>query len=462
MKRTPRIVATSLGVLGALSASCATESVRPDYEGARALITARTGAVEVHDPEGEPPTEAQIAALLADGLGLDEALRLALLNNRRLHAGFAALGIGRADEVQAGLLANPVLDLGLLFPAGGGQTRVAAGVAQGVMELWHLPERRRAAAAGMEHQLLELARQAGDLVADTRAAYATCVAARELHAAAEQDAELARRASEAMRTRAAQGVATEPDVQRAEGEALLSELHARDTAHAQAVAARELASLLSLETDLAKVPLTDALPETSAPDGERESWVRHGLAQRLELRALDAEIAAAQARLQFEQEHVLADPTVGVAFERPESDSPTDHVLGPTASVELPVFDRNEAGIARAASELAVLERTREAVHAELGQRIRAAIDRARLAADAARLARESLLPQALHAARLAQRAFDLGDTTLLPLLDAERAAAQARAASTAAALQAVLATSELERALGGPARLSGPAASAP
>jgi cobalt-zinc-cadmium efflux system outer membrane protein len=45
--------------------------------------------------------------VLAGGLELDEALRLAPLNNRHLQAEFAALGVARADLVQAGLLRNP-------------------------------------------------------------------------------------------------------------------------------------------------------------------------------------------------------------------------------------------------------------------------------------------------------------------------------------------------------------------
>ena len=60
------------------------------------------------------------------------------------------LGIARADYVQAGLLENPTLGLSFLFPAGGGQTRVAADLAQSIMEIWRLSERRRAATAGMD------------------------------------------------------------------------------------------------------------------------------------------------------------------------------------------------------------------------------------------------------------------------------------------------------------------------
>ena len=46
--------------------------------------------------------------LLASDLTLDNAVRVALLNNRQLQATFEDLGIARGQLIQAGLIANPV------------------------------------------------------------------------------------------------------------------------------------------------------------------------------------------------------------------------------------------------------------------------------------------------------------------------------------------------------------------
>ena len=141
----------------------------------------------------------------------------------------------------------------------------------------------------------------------------------------------------------------------------------------------------------------------------------------------------------------------GVGYDRPESDDPTDHVLGPTFEVELPVFDRNEAGIARAESELARLARLHEALVAEVAQQVRAAADRAALAARSADMTRRQLLPQAERSADLSRQAYTLGDTTLLARLEADRQVVQARMQRVETALEAALAQVELVRAVGVP-----------
>ena len=76
----------------ALLAACATVDPSPDHEEARLLIRQSTEREEVFDPSAAPMSEADVEAVLSEGLSLDEALRLALLNNRRLQAGFLGLG----------------------------------------------------------------------------------------------------------------------------------------------------------------------------------------------------------------------------------------------------------------------------------------------------------------------------------------------------------------------------------
>ncbi len=49
----------------------------------------------------------QVAELLAHPLSADDAVQIALLNNRLLQASFEELGISEADLVQSGRLPNP-------------------------------------------------------------------------------------------------------------------------------------------------------------------------------------------------------------------------------------------------------------------------------------------------------------------------------------------------------------------
>src|SRR5690606_20062436 len=83
-----------------------------------ALARPVTGGALVwqRDPAAVERARAETAALARDGLRREEAIRIALLQNRALQATFEQLGIAEAALVQAGLLTNPSLSVILAFP----------------------------------------------------------------------------------------------------------------------------------------------------------------------------------------------------------------------------------------------------------------------------------------------------------------------------------------------------------
>jgi len=141
---------------------------------------------------------AQVAELLAHPLSIDDAVQVALLNNRDLQASFEQLGVSEADLVQSGRLQNPRFDF--LHASAGGQYDIEETVSLNVIALLtmsyrHETEQRRFAQAQtiIEQRVLELA-------ANTRFAYLTAVADHEsvvfherVNAAANAGVELAHR-----------------------------------------------------------------------------------------------------------------------------------------------------------------------------------------------------------------------------------------------------------------------------
>lgn len=431
-------------------AACAGVDAWPDFERARAEIRASTGVSELHDP-GEPPlAESELATLLADGLGLEEATRLALRENRRLQAGFQALGVARAEYVQAGLFENPSLSLAFLFPDAG-RVRWTADLLGSVTDLWRIPARQALAEEGLEQRLLELSRLAGELVAATRAAYCESVAARAERSIAAAYLALARRSLAAVRRQVEAGVATATDASLAESLALGAELEAQRAERAEVMALRALATLLSFNGDLLTVELVDPLPAPAVPVLEREGTVQASLVARADVRASERAVAAARAAVALERQGRIPALGVGLSAERSEGSGSGDALVGPAAAVELPLFDQNRAQASRAEFELAQRTKEHEALLAEVGQGVRVALDRAVIASRAATFARDELLPQAERGVVLAERAHELGDTTVLTLLEAQRAVLSARRAELATALEAALARIALEEALGAP-----------
>ncbi len=450
MLRSNRLRVFSAGV--ALSvAGCASVDPRPDYEQARREIRVTTGVEDVHDPDEPVLTGEEIGTMLADGLGLDEAARLALLNNRRLHAGFLALGVARADYVQAGLLENPSLSLAFLFPDAGGRVRWTADLVGSVAQIWQIPSRQAFARAGLEQRMLELSRFAGELVSATKTAYFEGVAAREARAVGRANLELARRSLEGVRRQVAEGVASKTAESLAESLALGADVAFQRTEREEVAATRKLAALLSLEEDLLAVALTDALPDPEWPTREREASVEAGLGVRLDLRAAARAIAAAEERVALERRRRFPEVGAGMSAERPEGGSSDDFFIGPVATLELPLFDQNQAQVSRAEFELALRRKEHEALVAEARQELRAALDRAEVASRTAAFARDEIVPQAERSAALAEKAYELGDTTVLTLLQAQATALEARRASIEALLEAALSRIDVERATGAP-----------
>lgn len=434
-----------------LAGACATPEVdpRPDQQQARELVQAASGQMQIHDPDAAPLASEEIQALLADGLGLAEALRLALLNNRRLQAGFAGLGVARADFVQAGLPKNPSLGIGFLLPSGGGQPQITAELAQSLGDFWELPKRQALAEVAIQHQIFELSRFAAGLLADTQDAYFESVASAELIATAREGAILAQTALDAVERRVQGGVATATERNIAQSQFLSARMALLGAERKGGEALRKLASHLSLDGDLREVLLTSALPDPDLLALDREALVQRSRSARLDVRAAQAAVHAAEAQLSLEQRKVWPELELNLGVERPEQGSSVDWMAGPGATIELPIFDRNQVQIVRARLRRDQLAKELEALVVDVGQEVRASVDRASASARSAQFVSLELLPQAERAAELARTAYELGNTTLLPMLESQRAVLQARTSRVEALLEAARARVDVERNTG-------------
>jgi len=148
--------------------------------------------------EEQAKLDAQVAELLAHPLTADDAVQIALLNNKGLQAQFEELGISEADLVQSGRLPNPRFDLRHAYTSG--QYDIEETLSFNVLALLTMPyahdlEQRRFAQRQnlVVLSVMQLAKQ-------TREAFFTAVAAgesveylRQVDAAAETSAVLARR-----------------------------------------------------------------------------------------------------------------------------------------------------------------------------------------------------------------------------------------------------------------------------
>jgi len=467
---------------------CATVNPKPDYSRTRALIEQSTGAAEVYNPEEDGLTVDELSAWLSDGLTLEEAVRIALLNNRKLQAAFFDIGMARADWVQSGLLSNPTLGIGVMFPEGGGRSNIQGSLAQNIVDLWQMPVKKRIAEHQVEGQVVRVARLAGELVAETKRAYYAAVAANDLLTIGKENLALLGKSYDAVRAQREAGVASPLDENLQRGESLRAELNLRDARLASVNAKRSLAGLLSLDLKTDEMTLTDPLPESEERTLDADSLIAVAREKRLDLKALEEAVSAGVAEIKLEYLRVFPEVTLGIGGERlegrsqpgrnvgadfaraslrngaltipdiqtrgerqAEKDQDIEFMIGPNLAVTLPIFDQNQAQIAKATYAQVQAVKSYEDLYLGIAQDIRMAVDQSKTLWGNVTFYRGELLPQADRNLEFTQAAYQAGTVGVLALLESQRSLLDTRRGYVQVWATAATSLSDLERAVGLP-----------
>lgn len=482
-----RWFAAALAGLGTV-AGCATVDARPDYLRTAREVERATGHAGPEDPADEARAASAVRALLADGLSADEAMKVALVNNPNARALLLQVGMARADVVQAGLWSNPTLGFSFRLPEGGGVANFELGLAQNIADLWMIPSRQRAARRDLDRTVLTVARQLVALALDTKAAYYDALAADAALGIAQDNVDLTRRLLDVTRARLEAGTVGSTDVNLARGQSLRAEAELRTARLTAATARRTLATLLGLTVAADELVLADELPAPRDAALPVDAFVETALTARLDARAARAAVEAAAAGVQLELRKVFRNVEVGLALERSErrgqpgrklladtartsiangaltapgvqsrgqrrmeNSQQIEAILGPSLSLELPIFDQNQAQIAKA--RMVYLERraARNALERSIVQDTRQAADRLATAWDIANLYEREAMPQAQETLQLFDATYRSGQTTILNVIEAQRLVLETRQARVAALRSAAEALTELERATARP-----------
>lgn len=281
-----------------LLGGCASLSGDGGFGAAAGVSEQRTGmsaSVAGRLPRNEDDARALAAVIdkkLAQPLDADDAVQIALLNNRGLQASYWSLGIAEADLVQAGRLQNPVLDFKRSH--GGGEVGIERTLTFNLLGLITAPMAGRIEGRRFEQSKLLVSNEALKVAADTRRAWVEAVAAtqiadyaKQVESSAQASAELAERMRKA-------GNWSSMDMAREQA------YHAQtvaDVVHAQkaAVSAREkLTRLMGLQGVQLAFTLPDHLPDLPEAPRELADVEQIAINERLDIQAakLDTEHTA--------------------------------------------------------------------------------------------------------------------------------------------------------------------------
>lgn len=367
------------------------------------------------------PTESRLVISQAYGeqLTIDDAIRLAMMNHPELARIGHQVSAASAREVQAGLHPNPsfVFDAEALGSEAGPGGETAYLLEQ---EFLTAGKRKKTAAVAEADRIrAQTVFRATEFAIATavRRQFTRAVAAQRRHELLTQLAELSRTLETVANARVEAGDAAEPDRLRAE---VVAEQAAIDQAAAASAAiAAQLALAAAIgDSGAERFDLKDDLDSRPAIP-ERRAIVELAIErnQRIDL----AELGIERAERAHDLAKANATPNVVAAIGPRYSDPENETTLDVGASIELPIFDRNQGEIAATLADRLSASAALGAVKLSLISAVSDAWSAYASAQSTISIYEQSLLPKAERTLTLTREAYEAGKADYLRLLDAQQ-----------------------------------------
>ncbi|MFP4896052.1 TolC family protein [Paraburkholderia sp. EG304] len=338
--------ATSIALATLFMAGCTTFSKDGGFNTVSSTASERLGkeVVYVKTDEDREAVFRRTQELLSKPLGMDDAVQVALLNNRGLQASYGELGISEADLVQAGRLPNPGFTFSRTHWSDG--FGISRTFSMGVLGILALPVATHIESQRFEETRLETANAMLAVAADTRKAYVSAVAAEQaaLYSAqvkdsAEAGAELALRMRQA-------GNFSKLDYAREQAfyaESVAEVAKARQ----QSVVAREkLTRMMGLWGSGTQFRLPERLPDLPDDRPQLNDLESFAMQNRLDIQAAKQRTQSVASSLGLSKATRFINALDVGYLNNFETDK--GHERGYEISVEIPIFDWGSAKVARA------------------------------------------------------------------------------------------------------------------
>lgn len=409
-----RIVIAIVGA--AVFSGCTTIDLKSGFSEVSSSVQERLGTPLFwnNGTELDRKAEDKLKAMLGQKLTAEQAIQIALLNNRELQGVYAELGVAQADLVQAGLLKNPIFDAVVTFPVSGGRPDFELTAVMSFLDILYLPLRKRVAARRFDEAKTRVTGAALDLAGKVRSAFFE-------HLANEQLLELNQSIVQALaaswdiaqRLHQAGNIS---DLDFARERVLLegAKLRLRRAEVASRQSREQLNILMGLwgnETEWQTQPRLAEIPQEEL---QGNAFERAAIERSLDLAGQRQRVIAAGDQLGLSRATTfIGNLDGGVRGER--SDGPW--AVGPVLQFPIPLFDQGQARAGRAAAELNRAHHEYYALAVRVRATARALADRLQGARDRALYYRDIVLPLqelVVNEAQLHYNAMQLGPIQLL------------------------------------------------
>ncbi len=392
---------------------------------------------------------ARVNALLKRPLTAESATQIALLNNRRLRSTLEDVGISQAEFVEASTPRNPVLHGRPRWSNPGGLPNTEIGIETEALDFLLIPLRKRMAARELVQTERRVSHEILQHAAETKGAYFTLLASeqqlrklQDISGVNESVSDFAKRVHDAGNINDLELMELQVGYQQVQAD--LKRGRAEVESHRA-----KLNRLLGLSGAQARWTLAlNELPSLPSSDPSLAKAEAAALSQRQDLAAAQSNISAVEAALALKRKtRLFPGLNLGVDTER---DTDGTQLTGPEVRIDLPLFNRGRASIAKLEGELRKARAVAEAIEAEVRNDVAASHAALRLAREAAEFQKTTLLPQRqsiLKETLLHYNAMQKSNIALLRAKDEEQRAEKEAIGSLR---DYWLARCELEKAAGG------------
>ena len=388
----------------------------------------------------------RVRALLANELTADNAVAIALMNNPRLQATLAELGIARAELIEASTIANPLLEIELRLP-GEPYRPYELRLAQSLIDLFNLPRRRAIGRIAYDAAKLRINAEVLRFAADVRAKYYDALAASQHVAQDRVLLEAAQTAAEvAVQQHAVENV-TDLDLENEQARYDQAKLDLARAERQLLVAREALLRSMGLRDATIEWRLPAQFPELPKSELDQAQLEQLAAQQRLDLKIAQREIDIAQKQIPVARLAALGGVELDVHYEREPSG---EHTVGPGLQLPIPVFNTGRAARTRAEARYLRARHLMNALGAETSSRLRAA--NAALAEARARVEyyRDVVLPRRQRSVELTKLEHNAMLIGIYQLLAARESEAMAESDFIDAQREYWSARIDLDRALQG------------
>jgi cobalt-zinc-cadmium efflux system outer membrane protein len=255
------------------------------------------------------------------------------------------------------------------------------------------------------------------LIAQVRTAHADAVLADRQVLLATENAALARRLADITDARLRAGDISDLEARAPRSGALRTELMLRTAQHDRDLARLTLAGLLGLNEPPEQLEPKTSAAYDAAPCVIDDTRLNDALASRPDVRAAELGIEAATARARWERSRFLA--LIGILDANGKGDEGFE--IGPGINVDLPLFNRNQGGTARATAEIERASQLYTTARLHVVSEVRSAGVRVAQAQQALDAWTRDIMPTLEIEQRQAESAYQAGEIPLLNVLDVSR-----------------------------------------